>query len=175
MYLNLNPDDENKLFVVKPRRNKSISSFTLRLTSMIDMFTILLVFLLKSFSVEGEIMSVAKDLKLPESTAQMPPKASPILTITNDWIILDGNPVTRVSEAMGTDRTLIVPLQKQLSNIKAFSSGLAELDDQMAFKGDITIQGDREIPFALLKKIMFTCGQEGFNNMLLAVNQAEQS
>jgi biopolymer transport protein ExbD len=45
----------------------------------------------------------------------------------------------------------------------------------MGFKGNVTIQGDREIPFGVLKKIMFTCGRVGFNNMLLAVNQEEKS
>ncbi len=174
MYLNLNKDEEDRAFVIKPRRNKSISSFTLRLTPMIDMFTILLVFLLKSFSVEGEIMSVAKDLQLPESTAQTPPKASPILVVTNDWIILDGNPVQRVETVMSRQQTLIPPLQRQLAHIRDFSTNLGALDNKMAFKGNITIQGDREIPFALLKKIMFTCGQEGFNNMLLAVNQTDE-
>lgn len=176
MYFNFDNDDNEseKLFIIKPRRNKSISSFTLRLTPMIDMFTILLVFLLKSFSVEGEIMSVAKDLQLPESTAQTPPKASPILVITNEWIILDGNPVEKVSNVLSQEENIVTTLKEQLANIRSFAVSLGELDANMGFKGNITIQGDKEIPFALLKKIMFTCGQEGFNNMLLAVNQADQ-
>lgn len=174
MYFNFDNDEEEKLFLVKPRRNKSISSFTLRLTSMIDMFTILLVFLLHNFSVEGEIVSVARDLQLPQSTAQTPPKATPILVITGEWLILDGNPVARVSAIMQEEQNIIPALQEHLANIRAFSSDLGSLDSNLAFKGEITIQGDREISFALLKKIMFTCGQEGFSNMLLAVNQAEQ-
>lgn len=172
MYFNFDEEEDGeKLFVIKPRRNKSISSFTLRLTSMIDMFTILLVFLLKSFSVEGEIVSVAKDLRLPESTAQTPPKASPMLVVTQDWIILDGKPVAKVAGVLKQEDNLIAPLRSRLADIHAFAAKLGELDAHMGFKGEITIQGDREIPFALLKKIMFTCGQEGFNNMLLAVNQ----
>ncbi len=174
MYFNFDDQAESQLFVIKPRRNKSISSFTLRLTSMIDMFTILLVFLLKSFSVEGEIMSVASDLRLPESTAQTPPKAAPILVVTSEWIILDGKPIEKVSTIASQKQNLIAPLKTQLAAIRAFSANLSALDRSMNLKGDITIQGDREIPFALLKKIMFTCGQEGFNNMLLAVNQADQ-
>lgn len=175
MYLNFeNANEEDKLFIVKPRRSKSISSFTLKLTPMIDMFTILLVFLLKSFSMEGEIMSVAKDLRLPESTAQTPPKASPILVITNEWIILDGKPVEKVATALAQNRNIITNLGQQLHNIRQFSERLGQYDTKMGFKGDITIQGDKEIPFELLKKIMFTCGQQGFNNMLLAVNQEDQ-
>jgi len=174
MYLNFEEDNEY-LFVVKPRRSKSISSFTLRLTAMIDMFTILLIFLLKSFSVEGEIMSVAKDLRLPESTAQTPPKAAPILVVTNEWIILDGTPVEKVVTVLNQQDNIINPLKKRLQQIRAFAESLAQLDANMGFKGNIAIQGDKEIPFGLLKKIMFTCGQVGFNDMLLVVNQAEQS
>jgi len=174
MYFNFEEDNEH-LFVVKPRRSKSISAFTLRLTAMIDMFTILLVFLLKSFSVEGEIMSVAKDLRLPESTAQTPPKAAPILVVTNEWIILDGTPVEKVETVMTQRDNIINSLKTQLQQIRAFSESLAQLNANMRFKGNIAIQGDKEIPFGLLKKIMFTCGQVGFNDMLLVVNQAEQS
>lgn len=175
MYFNFDDDENDQLFIVRPRRSKSISSFTLRLTAMIDMFTILLVFLLKSFSVEGEIMSVARDLRLPESTAKTPPKAAPILVVTNEWIILDGNPVAKVVNVLKQQKNLIPPLKAQLQQIRSFSENLAQLDPHMRFKGNIAIQGDREIPFGLLKKIMFTCGQVGFNNMMLAVNQEDQS
>jgi len=174
MYFNFEEDNEH-LFVVKPRRSKSISAFTLRLTAMIDMFTILLVFLLKSFSVEGEIMSVAQDLRLPESTAQTPPKAAPILVVTNEWIILDGTPVEKVETVLTQRDNIINSLKARLQQIRAFSESLAQLNANMRFKGNIAIQGDKEIPFGLLKKIMFTCGQVGFNDMLLVVNQAEQS
>ena len=174
MYFNFEEDNEH-LFVVKPRRSKSISAFTLRLTAMIDMFTILLVFLLKSFSVEGEIMSVAQDLRLPESTAETPPKAAPILVVTNEWIILDGTPVERVETVLTQRDNMINSLKIQLQQIRAFSESLGQLNAKMRFKGNIAIQGDKEISFGLLKKIMFTCGQVGFNDMLLVVNQAEES
>lgn len=174
MYFNFEEDNEH-LFVVKPRRSKSISAFTLRLTAMIDMFTILLVFLLKSFSVEGEIMSVAQDLRLPESTAQTPPKAAPILVVTNEWIILDGTPVERVETVLTQRDNMINSLKIQLQQIRAFSESLGQLNAKMRFKGNIAIQGDKGISFGLLKKIMFTCGQVGFNDMLLVVNQAEES
>ena len=165
---------EEKLLVIKPRRNKSISSFTLRLTSMIDMFTILLVFLLKSFSLEGEIISVARDLQLPESSATTQPRPSPILIVTSDWLILDGNPLVRVNNVLSEERNSIPELSTGLKHIRSFSEELALLDQQLQFKGELTIQGDRQIPFELLKKIMFTCGQHGFNNLLLAVHQEEQ-
>lgn len=174
MYFNFENEDASPLLLVKPRRSKSISSFTLRLTSMIDMFTILLVFLLKSFSVEGEIVSVARDLHLPESTATTPPRSTPMLVITQDWIILDGNPVAKVSQVLDEEGNIVQPLRNGLQKVRRFTESLASVDAGVQFTGEITIQGDRTIPFKLLKKIMVTCGVEGFNNMLLAVNQQEE-
>ena len=165
--------EEGQNFTVIPRKRKSERSFTLRLTSMIDMFTILLVFLLQSFSAEGEIMSVSKDLRLPESTAQKPPTATPILVVTNEWVILDGKPVEKISTVMQQKKVTIGKLRSRLAEVRDFSEELGKLDSKMGFRGKITIQGDRDIPFEVLKKIMFTCGQVGFNNMLLAVHQEE--
>ena len=118
---------------------------------------------------------MVKDLRLPESTAQTPPKAAPILVVTNEWIILDGTPVEKVETVLTQRDNIINSLKTQLQQIRAFSESLAQLNANMRFKGNIAIQGDKEIPFGLLKKIMFTCGQVGFNDMLLVVNQAEQS
>lgn len=173
MYLNLENNEEDN-FIIRPRKRKRVSSFGLRLTSMIDMFTILLVFLLKSFSLEGEIISMAKDLQLPESTAKNPPKPSPILIVTNEWVILDGDPVEKVDVIISQPQNSITALKEKLASIRTFSVNLGQLNTRMGFKGTITIQGDKEIPFEVLKKIMFTCGREGYNNMLLAVLQEEQ-
>lgn len=168
MYLNLGKEET---FHVYRRERKRTNSFTLRLTAMIDMFTILLVFLLKSYSMEGEIISVSKDLRLPQSTAKTPPKATPILVITNEWIILDGNPVERVRTAMAGHDLSIPNLRNRLQRLRDFSEQLGQLDQTIGFHGNITIQGDKEITFKLLKKVMFTCGKVGYNNMLLAVHQ----
>ncbi|MFQ5603224.1 MAG: ExbD/TolR family protein [bacterium] len=175
MYFNFEKESPaDKPFLVIPRKRRTYHGITLRLTSMIDMFTILLVFLLQSFSAEGEIVSVSKDLKLPVSTAKTPPKSTPILVVTNEWIILDGAPVEKIANALAQKSIIINNLKRRLMKIRVFSEKLGALDSKMGFKGNITIQGDREIPFLLLKKIMFTCGQVGFNNMLLAVHQEDQ-
>ena len=140
---------------------------------MIDMFTILLVFLLKSFSAEGQIMSVAPDLRLPESTAQKPPESASIIIITNEWILLDGRQIAQVKNVLAQRTLVIKPLSNELKNLRALSEKVAELHTDMGFKGKISIQGDKEIPYQLLKKVMFTCGQLGYNDIMLAVNQPD--
>ena len=167
-----NPNDFT-FHVVGAHRKKKETAFTLKLTSMIDMFTILLVFLLKSYSAEGQIMSVAPDLRLPNSTAQKSPETTSIIAITNDLILLDGNPIAKVDEVMKSRGLLIPGLLKDLATKRKISEKIGEIHSDIGFTGKISIQADKELPYAIIKKIMFTCGRVGFNDIMLAVNKQE--
>lgn len=158
---------------LKGRKNRRSTEITLKLTSMIDMFTILLVFLLKSYSAEGQIMSVAPDLRLPESTAQKAPQTTSIIAITHDFILLDGKQVTAVNQVINSNNNLIPELLNELKKLRLLSEKVGEIQADMGFTGTISIQGDRELPYLVIKKIMFTCGQIGYNDMLLAVTKPD--
>ena len=156
------------------RRRANRGTFTLKLTSLIDMMTILLVFLLKSYSAEGQIITVTQDLRLPQSTSEIRPRITSVVAITTEWILLDGRPLERVDNVRDAERLIILPLQSELSRLRAISQGIGDMSSQMSgFQGNLAIQGDRDITFDLLKKIMLTCGQVGYNNMLLTVLQKE--
>ncbi len=159
-------------FVRKARRREP--TFTLRLTSMIDVFTILLVFLLKSYSAEGQMMSVSKELSLPVSTSIKSPETSSIIMITEKMILVDGRPLMSVKDAIESKNLRLENLYKDLRAKRLMAESVSQLDEKMAFRGDITIQGDSKIPFEVLKKVMYTCGQVGYNNMLLAVTSTAE-
>ncbi len=170
--LQLKPEEHLKRFSIPRRARKG--AFKLRLTSMIDMFTILLVFLLKSYSAEGQIVTITEDLRLPESTAQTPPRVTSVISITAEWILVDGRPITRVDPIQQSDNLLIAPLRTELVRLRSMSEGIGSLSDQMTgFRGNIAIQADKEMTFDLIKKIMLTCGKVGYNDMLLTVLQTE--
>jgi len=173
-YLRLEEEGGSGIGLSLPRpRRRLRGTFSLRLTSMIDMFTILLVFLLKSFSTEGQIMTVAKDLRLPESTATKPPQTASIIVVTPEWILLDGNRIVKTQEAVRAEGVLIKPLRAELTRLRELTERIADLSTGLEFTGNIVIQGDRSIPFEVLKKIMYTCGSVGYNNMLLAVTRKD--
>ena len=159
--------------LIAGKRSKKKPNFSLRLNSLLDMFTILLVFLLKSFSSEGQIVTVSKELRLPESTSEKAPKVAPIISVTREWIILDDKPLVKIVEVDGGGELLIKPLYQGLLQSRAFAEKLGQMDERMGFHGTVDIMGDRDTPFAVLKRVMYTCGQVGFNNMLLAVYQQE--
>jgi len=154
------------------RRNRS-TDVGLKLTSMIDMFTILLVFLLKNYSAEGHIMSIAPDLRLPESTAQKSPRVTSVIAVSQEWILLDGKKIAPVAQVMN-DNTLIIPaLLNELKRLRGMSEKMGELNANMGFTGNISLQGDKELPYQIIKKVMFTCGQIGFNDIVLNVTRPE--
>lgn len=145
----------------------------LHLTSMIDMFTILLVFLLKNFSAEGEIMAISEDLKLPEASFNKKPVASLIVAVTKEFITLEGEHIIEVKEIINTPELVIPKLKERLEAKANYVKEIAKINPTIIFTGDVTIQGDKAIPFKLLQKIMYTCGQAEYNNIKLATLQKE--
>ena len=169
MYNLVQPDDpvHHLSFSRKPRKRSL--TFSLRLTSMIDVFTILLIFLLKNFSAEGQIFTTPKDVTLPVSSATDVPYTTSVVMITPEWVLVDGKPLQSVQKALSDNSLLLKNLFDDLKAKRILAESVAELDDRMAFKGEITVQGDEAIPFEILKRVMYTCGQVGYNNLLLAV------
>jgi biopolymer transport protein ExbD len=160
-------------FSVFGNRPKQKPKFDLRLTSLLDMFTILLVFLLKSFSAEGQMVTNTDDLRLPESSSEKPLRAAPIISVTREWVILDDKPVIKIDDIKGEGDLLIKPLHDGLQQARDVAEKLGTMDERLGFHGTVDIMGDRDASFAVIKRVMYTCGRVGFNNMLLAVYKKE--
>lgn len=163
----------HKSLAILGSRPKPKPRTDLSLTSLLDMFTILLVFLLKSFSADGQMVTNSDDLTLPESSSHKDPRSAPIIAVTKEWVLLDDKPLVKVADLNADSDLLIQPLQASLQQSRSFSEQLGTIDTRVGFNGTVDIMGDRDASFAVIKRVMFTCGQVGFNNMLLAVYQKE--
>ncbi len=128
-----------------------------QLTSLVDMMVILLVFLLKSFSVEGQLVTPSPDLHLPESAATTPVESALSLEVTTGGIVLDGRHVADLPTA-STDSLLIAPLASALRDLGPGGEGQA-----------LSIQCDRRVDFAVLKRVLFTCDRTGHDDLSLLV------
>ena len=146
-------------------RNKSLVD--LNLVSLIDIFTILIFFLLANAS-EVEVLPSTKAVKLPESTAEKLPKETVVIVVSNEDILVQGRKVVSVPEAMKTESDLIEPLKAEL-DIQA-GRQLIRKDKDTGSKA-ITIMGDKEIPYRLLRKIMVTCARANYGDLSFAVIQ----
>ena len=144
----------------------------LNLTSMMDMFTIILVFLLKNFSTEGMLIQPSEYLTLPTSTVEKSPEVALDLVISKEWVMVNHEPVEKVSDIIASEKLVIKNLQEKLLVYAREAKRMEEIYGTK-FSGKVTIQGDREIPYKLLVKVMATCGKADYPNMRLVVYKKE--
>ncbi len=142
-------------------RNKSRSA-VLNMVSLMDIFTILVFFLLVN-ATSSEVLPSQKNILLPNSTSEKLPLQNLVISIDKNTIYLQGNPVISVKDALKTSQT-IKPLYAAL---KASTGKVKNILD----KKGVTIMGDKQIPYQLLKKIMLTCAGAEYTNISFAVNQ----
>ncbi|MDH3265846.1 MAG: biopolymer transporter ExbD, partial [Gammaproteobacteria bacterium] len=148
------------------KRNKGAG--TLNLVSLMDIFTILVFFLLVNSS-DVETLPKAKDLQLPESIAEEKAKETVVILIGEDSILVQGTRVASVAEVMATQGNDIPALRQALKSQNDRVLRRAAQDDIAG--REVTIMGDKDIPYRLLKKVMATCTASDYGQISLAVLQ----
>jgi biopolymer transport protein ExbD len=150
------------------RRGLKASS-SVNLISMMDILTVLLLFLLKSYVAEGEVMVPTAGVQLPTSTAEETPRASLVVAIDGDKILVGGERVASVSESIASENPVIEGLAARLQALRARPDAIAPAATTAVDTRLVTIQGDRDIEYRVLRKVMFTLSRNGFENVSLAV------
>lgn len=140
----------------------------LNLVSLMDIFTILVFFLLVN-STDVEVLPNAKDVQLPESIAEEKAKESVVILIGDGDILVQGSVVASVQDVMKLRGNEIPQLRQALlaQNDRALRRGQ---HDDIANR-EVTIMGDKDIPYRLLKKVMATCSASDYGRISLAVLQ----
>jgi biopolymer transport protein TolR len=151
---------------MKERRSrKKTNPATLNLVSLMDIFTILVFFLMLNSS-EVEMLETSGSIKLPDSTSEKRPENRIVISVSADDLIVQGRRVASVKEALRTADPLIAGLKTELD----YQAGRRKQSGR-DFAGSVTILGDRNLPYELLKRIMTTCQHADFTKIALAVNQ----
>jgi biopolymer transport protein TolR len=145
--------------------SRSKMEASLNMVSLMDIFTILVFFLLVHSS-DVENLPSTKSIKLPESIAEKSPKQTVIVSVSNEDILLQGRKVASVADALSQEGDVIDALRGELEQEAGKRAVTAEAASQPRA---ITIMADKEIPYKLLKKIMVTCVRASFENVSLAV------
>lgn len=140
----------------------------LNLVSLMDIFTILVFFLLVNSS-DVETLPNADELQLPESIAETKANETVIIMIDDKHIMVQGRSVANVSDVMAAKGNDIPALREALLSQNARTLKRSASDDAAA--REVTIMGDRDIPYRLLKKVMATCTGSEFGKISLAVMQ----
>ncbi len=138
-------------------------SATLNMVSLMDIFTILVFFLLVN-ATSAEVLPSPQDINLPDSVSEVLPLRNLVIAVNEDDIRIQGRFVISFKEAMSSNKKTIKPLYDAL---RIEATRARDITD----KQGVTIMGDKEIPFKLLKKIMLTCAGAEYTNISFAVNQ----
>ena len=140
----------------------------LNLVSLMDIFTILVFFLLVNSS-EVETLPNTKDLQLPESIAEQKARETVVIIIGESDIIVQGTVVAKVADVMATKGNDIPALRAAL--LAQNDRVLRRTAENEIERREVTIMGDKDIPYRLLKKVMATCTGSDYGRISLAVLQ----
>lgn len=160
--MNLTPIQKR---AVRKRRNKT--DLDMNLVALIDIFTILIFFLLSS-ATEVETLPSYRAVKLPESTADAQPKETIVVLVSGTEIVVDGRKVADVADVMKASDDVIPALKAELELLNKRQVIRAKNE---AAKTAVTIMGDKDIPYRLLRKVMVTSARANFTDVSFAVRQ----
>lgn len=148
------------------RNRKKIDK--LNLTSLMDVFTILVFFLL-FHSGSGDILESPKEIKLPDSVVETKPRETIIIMVSPDIVLVQGEAVVKTPELLNGNSPTVNEIKERLKQLEQNIIGLD--NEKAAQKQEVTLLADKTIPFKVLKKIMTTCTISGYGKISLAVIQ----
>jgi biopolymer transport protein ExbD len=138
----------------------------LNLTSLMDVFTILVFFLMVN-SANVEVLQQPKQIALPESVVEAKPRETVVIFVSKDEVLVQGVPVARVADIQATGNAEIGPISARLAEL---SESVIGLNTQAVAKSqEVTVLADKAVPFNVLKKVMATCTAQGYTRVSLAV------
>ena len=143
----------------------------LNLTAMVDMFTVIVIFLLQSFSATGEIMFIQKDIKLPEAKqAEFLNERGPVVTILGKQkqVLLEGKKIASFDEIDETEPG-IPPLAEELTSVREREEKLYGKKENEPYDGHVLVQADREADFMWVRKAIFSVNEAGWIHIQFAV------
>ena len=161
------------LHFVRRRRQKGQKKYfndSLNLTAMIDMFSILVIFLIMNFSSTGEIFFISKDIKLPDAAHAQPIDNAPLISIA-------GNTITLESEKMGENSIYLEEKDTHLPRLKSKLQQMRIMAEIISpgqpFRGQVNLQADINTPVVYIKRVMNILISEGWTSVNFAVQPAE--
>jgi biopolymer transport protein ExbD len=140
----------------------------LNLTPLMDVFTILVFFLLFHSS-GGDILETPKQIKLPDSVVETKPRETVVIMVSPQVVLVQGEAVINTPELLDDRIGTVHEITERLEQLERNIIGIST--KTIAESKEITILADKTIPFKVLKKIMSTCTGSGYGRISLAVIQ----
>ena len=168
------------------KKKRAAKKSELSITSMMDMMTIILVFLLKSYGADQVTVQASADLEIPSSSAKKTPEIAVAVIVSKSQIFVDGVPVVSLTMVPDEDNPgkellavpesekkgqMISPLFDVLEEAAANAKSIAEAsgNPDHEFKGRVLMQCDKTLPFSVIREVMYTAGQAQFGEFKFVV------
>jgi biopolymer transport protein ExbD len=150
----------------------------LNITAMMDMMTILLVFLLKSFASSSAALTASEDVRPPVSSTRATPKDTVAITVTPKNILVGEKEVLRLQggriPAQALQGRLVLPLDAQLKKEVEKLKYIAARNPAAPFHKELSVIADKSIPYDMLLTVLYTAGQNELENYRFVVLQASE-
>ncbi len=175
--------DVKRIIRKRIRRMPEHEHQELNIYAMMDMMTILLVFLIQQFATTSANITQSAELQIPTSTSERTAEPAVVVTISANDILVDGTRALSLRNGLvdpsqkngGANAFLINPLIEPMQAKKELLKLIASRNPQRPFNGQVQIIADRHTPYRTLIEVVYTCGQAEFKNVRFVVIQTGQS
>jgi biopolymer transport protein TolR len=157
---------------IKRHRQRRHGANHFALIPFIDMMTILVVFLL-AHTADVDILPNTKNISIPQSLSDRKPSAAVVVMITKESVYVDGQVIGSLNDVVADQGPFFAPLKAALMAQSERSLNTAQKTD--ISKREVTIMGDKSIPYSVLKKIMLTCSEAQYGKVSFAVVERERA
>jgi len=172
----------NRIVRAKLRRRPEPEHFGLNIYPMMDMLTILLVYMMAIFATSSAAaVQESSELRIPYSTSKVELSEALSVQISRSGVIVDGKSVLELRNGIvdpslkqgGSSGFLITPLYKTLGEIRDRKKRTAQRFTNQPFVGDVQIIADKRTPYRTLSEVIYTLGQTEFKNLRFVVNKKQ--
>jgi biopolymer transport protein ExbD len=154
----------------KLQRGRRSGNAELNVVPMVDMMTMLVIFLLQQFSATGEVLYMQKDIKLPDARHGQQIEVAPVVAISAAQVVVSGQKVADVAEVEKDPAAIISPLVEKLRDEKKRWDFIHQndADREKNWKGEVNVQADVKVPFRVLRRVMASAAEAGYGSVNFA-------
>ena len=165
--------EKSKILGGKMMKGRKATNAELNVVPMVDMMTMLVIFLLQQFSSTGEVMYMQKDIKLPDAQHGQLIEVAPVVAISAQQVVVTGVKVADIADLDRDSGYLNIPgLEERLRDEKKRWEFIHKQDPSSKWDGIVNIQADKAVPFRIVKRVMYSCGVAGYFSVNFAALDA---
>ena len=160
----------SKIMGGKMHRHLRAGNVDLNVVPMVDMMTMLVIFLLQQFSATGEVLYMQKDIRLPDARHGQQIEVAPVIAINATQVVISGQKVADVPELEKDPSQIIAPLTDKLRDEKKRWDFIHQndRDREKNWKGEVNVQADVKVPFRVVRRVLASAAEAGYGNINFA-------